>query len=179
MSELPISVTTEYTYPIFRKFSYFSTYFRSTGNKIFWIILAILWFLILLPLSVVLAVFDPSNSSVLIFIIVFTVVFAVYLNILPRLVYKQQYISKGITETTVFTADGMEVIIQSNTASGSQKWAWQGIHSVYEVNAFFYIYIAKNQADIVDKSKMSEGDVEAVRSLLAAVMGPKFYYSVK
>lgn len=167
-----IEVTTEYTYPVFQKFYFFVIYRRSTGRIILHTVLDV-FLLLMLVLSGAVGVMT-KDFTVFGYTAVCIVFLALYTFLLPRINYKGQIASKGLTSKTTFTD---ECIFSEGSGKGMQMtetYHWDTLYSAYDTKGFFYVFVAKNQGIIVDKSKMSAQDITWLGGMLANKLGNKF-----
>lgn len=167
-----IEVTTEYTYPVYRKFYFFAIYRRSTGRFVFQIVLDVLYLLVLI-LSGAVGVMtkDYTTFGYLVFLGIFL---AAFTFLLPRINYKGLIASKGIVSKSTFTDECITSEASGTGMQMTEKYVWDSIHSAYETISFFYIFIARNQGIIVDKSKMSAQEITWLGGMLANKLGDKF-----
>ncbi len=170
---MPIEVTTEYTYPLYRKFYNFHTFFRTTGRKILWIVLlAILTLAFALNFAVSIDTGDFSSTG---YVTVLAVFWPLYFILLPRMAYKGMVVRRGLTEHCHITEEAVQVNATHTGAQSVSTYQWEAILTVYETKELFLLYIAKNQAILIDKSAMADCDVIRLAGLSAAKLGDKFH----
>ncbi len=167
-----IEVTTEYTYPTFRKFSNFASYRRSTGRIVFWTAFAVI--MVVCAIVGLIASLQTQDYSFAAYLIGFVVFYTVFLTVLPRIAYKGQIAGRGMVDVTTFTEENITVVTKGKVGEMNQTFFWNALHSAYDTKGFFYIFIARNQGIIVDKSKMSVQEITWLGALLAGKLGKQY-----
>lgn len=167
-----IEVTTEYTYPVFKKFFNFVNYQRSVGRIIYWIVLDAI--LLIATVMAVIATVMTKDYTVMSYVIILIVFLTVFQIVLPRISYKGQIASRCHVETDIFSEENIKTVGTAKVGQMNQIFYWEGLHSAYETKGFFYIFVARNQGLIVDKSKMSAQEITWLGGLLASKLGNKY-----
>ena len=89
-------------------------------------------------------------------------------------------ISQGGMVKNVYEFDDKGVTVvtyRGETKAGESVVAYEDLYRIEERDKYYYIYVANNQAFIVDKSSFTEGTGSELSILLATHMGEK--YAVK
>ncbi|MBR4745741.1 MAG: YcxB family protein [Clostridia bacterium] len=89
-------------------------------------------------------------------------------------------ISQGGMVKNVYEFDDKGVTVvtyRGETKAGESVVAYEDLYRIEERDKYYYIYVANNQAFIVDKSSFTEGTSSELSILLATHMGEK--YAVK
>lgn len=167
-----IEVITEYTYPVYRKFHFFAIYRRSTGRFIFQTVLDVL-LLLMIVLSGAVGVMT-KDYSVFGYMIFLGVLLTAFTFLLPFINYKGLIASKGIISKSTFSDECITSEASGKGMQMTETYHWNALHSAYDTKGFFYIFVARNQGIIVDKSKMSAQEITWLGGMLAGKLGNKF-----
>lgn len=167
-----IEVTTEYTYPVYRAFYNFASYRRNTGRRIYFLVLES----VMLICSIFTAIAGIMTKDYTYFgcIFAFLIIFNVLLFFIPRINYNGLIASKGVVSKTTFTDACITSEASGKSIQMTENYLWDGIHSAYDTKGFFYIFVARNQGIIVDKSKMSAQEIMWLGGMLASKLGKKY-----
>ncbi len=87
--------------------------------------------------------------------------------LLPRINYKQNVRKFGeIKQDYIFTDKKLIATTDSCGTKGTAETEYASLIKIVETNEYWYIYLTKAQAMIVDKSTVDGGTVEDLRALL-------------
>ncbi len=93
---------------------------------------------------------------------------------LPRLQYNRQR-KQGVPELVfTFGDETLSWVSHSENMSGSSEVKYSALHKAVEMGHYFFIYIAANQALMVDKNGIENGSAEEIAAVLSSNLGRKF-----
>lgn len=85
--------------------------------------------------------------------------------------------NKNFTQTQqffVFSEDGLSLQIRVGARSSDYEIPYNQIFKAFETNTNFYVYIGRQQALIINKNDIDEGNVEQLCSYLRTGLGKRF-----
>lgn len=163
---MEIKATSKYDWKTIKRFQHFHHNQRKPSlaviNVIFVIavVVSALSFVLMLSFGDLDAEFIGLYSSELFLIFMF-----VFLrHILPKLVFNRDKVGKDSLHTFVFKEEEFTVSSVGNNLTSENTIKWEALYGVYETKDYFYLYISKRQAFIVEKESMTPEE----RNLLAA-----------
>ena len=98
---------------------------------------------------------------------------------LPKIAYKNSGSLAEMLNSYVFEPTQMTVTSESKTMKGESTTAYTSLFKAYETSKYMFIYINRVSAYVVDKSTMSESDMQQVKQWLTAALGKKKYIVCK
>lgn len=94
--------------------------------------------------------------------------------VVPRIDFRRLGAMKNAKCEYVFSDNGMQITKRSEQYNGNSECAYGVIPKVLETSKYLYIFQTKNQASIVDKTTLSEGDMERLRNTLKEKISGKY-----
>lgn len=172
----PLRVKSQYSYDDYREYFIFSL-FRgkrySVGIRLFFIGYPVL--IALVTLSAI--IYGPD--SFLIFsdaaLILIYAVFLFMIYYLPRKNYKN--IGKLFTSGVIFEFRNNDIIAKqsNNLYDGEGTLKYEALFKVYETKKMFYIFIAPNQAFLINKNGIIDDTPDSLRQILQSKVDKKKY----
>lgn len=119
--------------------------------------------------------FDLVIKTFLGLLIFLTLLMSILIYYLPKKYYKTaEKMLEGINRYK-FYEDYFEVSKDTDKAKGSSQIRYNALYKIYEVPDYFYIFISRNQAYMVDKKGFSFPELDTVREIFRNKLGRKFY----
>ncbi len=84
--------------------------------------------------------------------------------LLPAFLFRQSKKLLGTVNTFVFQEDGFLMSSESPLFKGDSTWQYSALHKVYETQNYLYLFITGAQAYILQKSGITGGTAEEIRS---------------
>ncbi len=99
----------------------------------------------------------------------------IYLYLLiPYLATRQLKTASPVKNEYVFTETKFTAASSSAGFSGTSEIEYSMLFKTVESKEFFYLYVSKNQAMIVDKGTVTESEAETIRQTIMFVLGKKY-----
>ena len=95
--------------------------------------------------------------------------------ILPKINYRNHKTATDAVNEYTFYDTKMCVTSSAKGIVGSGETEYSALHKVIETKGYIYMYIAKGRAYIIDKSTITGGRVEEIRSAVISQIGFKKY----
>ncbi len=175
---MEIKATTTYSYEIYKEYTKFSMYKGKTYIK--WL------FLTTIVLGTILSLYgfinddDTTISLVFMILIILMVVIMIFSScILPKIMYKSMKNISDIKNEFIFKDDEFSTVSSSLQFNGNSTTKYEMLYKVYETPKYFYIYINKAQAYIVNKSEIIDGTAEQIRDSFLKHLTHKQYIICK
>ena len=130
-------------------------------------------------ISFIFMISNVSNSSFVIFLIVFIFALIFTLTVLLTYYFKPIIKLKSFTDDNVvmnyfiFTNDSILASSKSKTRTGSSTYKYEWIMKACETKTAFYLFFNKEGGLIVTKSEIKEGSVDELRALLSSKISQK------
>lgn len=161
------------TYKKFYLFALFKGRYYKMGPKLFYIISAIGIFV-----SLITGFVFGFDSVIKIFLILFIILIAVMsllIFYLPKKYYKSaEKIYQGINRYKFFD-DYFQAEMDNGSAKGTSNIKYDALYKVYEIPEYFYIFISRSQAYMVDKSGFNIIELDSLTAIFKNVLGKKYY----
>jgi hypothetical protein len=93
---------------------------------------------------------------------------------IPAIQYKGLGKMQGIENRFVFGLSDFRETSKSDSYSGEGVIAYSALFKIVETKEYLYLFQTKLQANIVDKSTLSEADMIALRERLTMFLGKKY-----
>ncbi len=135
---------------------------------------------ILMGLSILACIFTliSGNKEIIPTMVIFIaleILVIAYDIFFPHLSYLLTKITNNVEEKHLFLDDSFTVETKGKNLTSSATVKYDLLKKVYEDKEYFYIYISKNQAYIVDKATVSDGSEGELRNRLVSAVGEKKY----
>ena len=171
-----VKAKTEYTMELLKKFSRFNA-FKNQSQIITYCLLELL-ILGLVGLSIFRATISGNAEDVtvaIIYTIILSFILPLTLWLLPLLTAKMSKGIIGAVNSYEFFDD--EIVVESSlpTASGKTNSKYSYFEKIYETKDTFYLYISKQQAFILRKSDIIEGNASDLQNIFKSKISPKKY----
>lgn len=95
--------------------------------------------------------------------------------IMPKRQCKLMAKTANLKNTYIFKDDYFQSFADNEYIESSEKSNYSVLVSVKETNDYFFLYIRKNTAFIVDKSSLNIDDLNKLQSKFAELLGKKYY----
>ncbi len=97
--------------------------------------------------------------------------------LIPHILVKSA-MKKGTETVNSYTFTETKFTVNSSTEgmSGTSEVEYSGLVKATENKEFFYLYILKNQAFIVDKSGFTEQEIKELRTVIEQALDKKYKY---
>lgn len=119
--------------------------------------------------------FDIPIITFLGIFIVLNILMSFLIYYLPKKYYKSaEKIYEGINRYKFFR-DYFTVEKNTDEAKGNSEIKYSALYKIYEVNEYFYIFISRTQAYMVDKKGFEASEFDAVREIFKNKLGRKYY----
>lgn len=177
---MEIKAKTTYNYEVYRDFQRFNIFKgkNSANGKV--------WILIISFVGIAVSIFNliafGSDSIVwlmMAIIILADLLFGYMYFIVPKIQYKSAKKFADIENNYIFKDDELSTTSNNAQYNGSSTMKYEMIFKVYESKDYFFIYINKMQAYIVDKSQIIDGTAEEIRAAILKYLPPKKYIVCK
>lgn len=99
--------------------------------------------------------------------------------VLPQIKFRAYDKRQGLAIKYVFGDEEVQIFAETPDFEDKAKIKYAMIDRVKETNDYFYIYMSKRQAFVVDKATAVGGTAEEVRSKLRSCLGKKHYKILK
>ena len=161
-----VKAKTEYTMKLLKKFMRFNSV-KNRSQIITYCLLELIM-LGIVGFSIFMAITNGNSEDVtiaIIFTIIFPFIVPLIVLLLPLLTAK---INKHVIgAVTLYEFSDDEIVIESSlsTANGKTNANYSYFENVYETKDTFYLYISKQQAYILSKSDIIEGNAADLQNL--------------
>ena len=146
---------------------------KPTSGLIFSICLLILYSVLSVLLFVESGEFSFNLSLLAVIILPCFELFALYG--IPKMRYKALGKLQGMENRYVFQDRGFLASSSNDVHNGQSNTDYAVLMKAYETSKYFFLFISKNQAYIVDKATVSGGPVDDLRGKLQSILGKKYY----
>ena len=117
-----------------------------------------------------------ASISVLLVPVLITTIFLLYIYVfLPKFNYKLQKTKTDAVNQFTFYDTKLLAVSTSQGITGTSEVEYSTLNKVLETKDYIYLYIAKEKAMIVDKSTITNGSVEDIRSAITSQIGIEKY----
>lgn len=151
--------------------------FKRTSPKKVLIILAVIYS-VLFGTAMTMAYLAYDYHAFRMFLFVFIIVWGLMLYtyfIVPRTQYKAAVAKMNdLKNTYAFTDGGIAVSSNGDGYSGSSEITYEKLCRAAETNEYFFLYINKRQAFVVDKSTFEGGTADELTARLVSALGKKY-----
>ncbi|MBE6638803.1 MAG: YcxB family protein [Ruminococcaceae bacterium] len=131
------------------------------------------WFVLLL-LNILLGILDePSVLAYILLILLGSLAMFGYF-FAPKIQYKNMGAFKDGTHTFVFYDEKFTVTSQTASSVGTSDFNYATIQKIMETTEYLFLFPNKNQSFIVDKSTLSEQDMNTLRVALVSKIGSQY-----
>lgn len=171
---MPITVTIEKDYEVYKEFVVFS-FFKTKRYKMGKMIFPLLTLIIVLLMIFNIFYFDTISFLLESIMLMFLILFDYLLFLAPKLNYKK--LPEMFKVPQIFTMSDIffEVRQASDSSSGYSKIKYSELVKVYEIESAFYLFIHPVQALPIPKKNLTAEQCVAIQQLLRANMEPKKY----
>ena len=116
--------------------------------------------------------FEPFLLFALIFFVGVDIFYILFYTVLLKIIVKKNPMTDACVEYS-FTDECMEDHTISKNLTQTTSTKYEAIYRAVESDKFFYIYISKNAAHIINKDGFKDGSADALRLVLAANVDKK------
>ncbi len=117
---------------------------------------------------------EASISNIIFLALIVAFYYSYLYLIMPMLVYKQSKRISDSENSYIFTDKKFSVESSGEGINGRSEVEYTSLYKAVETKGFFYLYISKGQAMIVDKSTVTDGEAELIRQTIMLVLGKKY-----
>lgn len=157
---MEIKASTTYTFKILRDFHYFHS-FHAQSTKIIFSSTIILLVILLMTQNLVTSM--PMIFALLSIMIVLPAMFLLS----PYFTIKKKNKLLGTTQNYVFRRADFTCRKDGGDGSDAKTIAYSDVFRLFETKTFFYIYLSKYVAYLVDKSSMKPGEIKSLKDCFA------------
>ncbi|MDV3429413.1 MAG: YcxB family protein [Bacillota bacterium] len=119
--------------------------------------------------------FDILIKTFLSIFIFLTLLMSLLIFYLPKKYYKSaEKMYEGVNQYKFFE-DYFTVEKNTDEAKGNSQIKYSALYKIYEVQDYFYIFISRSQAYMVDKSRFNTSEPETLREIFKDKLGKKYY----
>ena len=165
---MQIHANCEYDFEACQALTYIALYRKKDPSRCFTrnnILLAILFAVVLLDMIL----FGPEKEFIILMIAI------VIMGILdwflyyqyPKINYRSLANFKNVSNEFVFTEEKLLVTSHNNEYSGQCEIAYSLFVKAYETSRYLFLYQTNNQVFIIDKSTLTNGTIEEIRTTLS------------
>ncbi len=147
---------------------------HSLGNRGFIIFMGAMTAFIVLTFIFSLAMlgFDAQLMWCTVGILLLDAVYLLLIFFIPRLVFKRSASFMSLSHLEFFD-DGFTEDTKASTTTAHTEHSYDALHKLSESNEDIYLYIAPNQAYIVDKCGFTKGNPDSLKRFLYTKVEPK------
>lgn len=165
------------SYEAFRDFCRFAL-FKAVSVKVY----SVIFFVSLFAIIAYMSIYGGSGilTTLLVIVLLMGAIMAFMYFLLPKAKYSAMYekYSEPAEMEFIFEASFFSVYIKDNYSGRTEKTLcpYQKIYTAYETKKYFFIYMDKNRAYIIQKSKVQGGSaaVKQVSDTFKAALGKKY-----
>lgn len=137
-------------------------------------VISVVFFGLAMTLSYLTYDYDMFRLLLLGFVIMWGLLLYLYF-IVPKRQYKAAVAKmKDLKNTYTFTDDSITVSSNGDGYSGSSEITYEKLYRAAETNEYFFLYINKRQAFVVDKTTFVGGSADELTARLTSVFGKKY-----
>lgn len=96
--------------------------------------------------------------------------------LLPRIRYNALKNMKDAENTYIFGEDIIKIFTESQEYNGSAEVTYAMLLSGYETSQFIFLFLSNQQIFAIEKTTITGGTHEKLRSKLMSVVGKKYYF---
>ena len=161
-----IKASTVYDYETTRELYRFSIY-KSKNPKIFLVLFNVCALIVVALFIVNFSIFSYDYSIlVCMLIMIFCIALFNFMWFLMHKVnFEKRKLAKNAKNEYIFNEDDFEMSSNSIESSSSSKIKYSQIYKIYETKDYFYLFLDKASAAIVEKSGIENASAEDLRNL--------------
>lgn len=171
---MEIKVKSHYTLDSFKAFVRASTFKKFNPVKCL-VAFAVIWFLgVAVSIADLILIGDSTFILILILLALAAFIWLYMYFGFPILMYKSQQQLQNAEAEFTFRDNEILIYATNGLASDNSVVSYLAVTKVMETSEYFFIFISKSNAYIVDKSGLSDESIESIRAKLSSVQTVKY-----